>query len=846
MAGVWLMLLDYVCRLTWALDFSVYKAITRVVIRHDLGAEADFDTMRRVLSKAAAAEVKAAMRAQETGEDGEGFDVSGPVATVPIVGIIAKGMSNIERASHNGTSVEAVQANLRAALAAPSVKSILLYVNSPGGTTDGLADTADLIATVNKQKPVVAFIDDVGASAGYWLAAPASRVIVSQTAQVGNVGVYAVLTDETGTDEIEGRKVHVVRSGIYKGVAEDEITDEQLSHAQMIVDALAGTFFQQVKKGRGLTVAQLKDVSAGRVFVGKGAVAAGLADEVGTITDAMRITTRVGRSGKRAELTDALSGNDATQQLQGVARMESDESETNTAHANATAAAGAGDGDAANTADAAKTNTTASAARGATTTAGGGVPNPAEVIAAAASESSAGTVDAGAVADDKVRVQAIANLGQRFGVDPAKTMAAMTGTTSVESFQAAILADMHAAAQPVEHVVVGTDLNLESFVPAAVDSILVRNNVPCAEPHPRHTEFMGRTLLDIADDHLSMFNVPTRKMRPHERATMVMKPASYMPPTLAFGGGGVGGHTTSHFPAILRDATGKSVEAGYGEAPQTWPAWMRRRRGITDFKQVRVIKLGEFPALAHVPEGGTYEYATVGEFEEVYTVAKYGRKISITWEAIVNDDQDGLSAMPMRMGFAAARLETAIAYGPLINTLLGAVMGDSVSLFDAAHNNLLTGGAITVANLAIANTALRLQTGISGTVKIDVPMSYLIVPATLEIGAKQLIASVNDPAITAPTPNPFNQQSNIKPLQVISDAILDTDADYPGAKSTGWYVATNPAGSSHLEVGTLEGYERPSITEIAEGDVDGITYKVRHVIGAAAADFRGIQYNPGP
>jgi signal peptide peptidase SppA len=227
--------------------------------------------------------------------------VSGGIARINIIGPITR-RAGICDGLFGGSNIEAIRAQLREALASAARSGILLYVDSPGGEVSGVADMADEIRAAAQQKPVHAFVDDLGASAAYWLASASSHVTVSQTGKVGSIGVIAVYRDESAKQEKEGVKnVRVVSSQSPKK-AMDLTTDEGLAQMQSHVDNTAELFVNAIAKFRGVPAAAVADdFGQGDVVMGKAAVKRGMADAVGTMSDAMNRLRKGTTKGARAE-----------------------------------------------------------------------------------------------------------------------------------------------------------------------------------------------------------------------------------------------------------------------------------------------------------------------------------------------------------------------------------------------------------------------------------------------------------------------------------------------------------------------------------------------------------------
>jgi|MTBAKSStandDraft_2_1061841.scaffolds.fasta_scaffold06423_7 ClpP class serine protease len=155
------------------------------------------------------------------------------------------------------------------------IKQIVMVFDSPGGEARGIAEMAEMIK--RSKKPVTAYVDGMCASAGYWLASAASRIIVSKTAELGSIG--AVLGIRTDRD-----------SGIVKIVSSqsplkqaDPATEEGRTELQQRIDALAQVFIEDVAENRKVSVETvLSDFGKGGIKIGEQAVAAGMADEIGS------------------------------------------------------------------------------------------------------------------------------------------------------------------------------------------------------------------------------------------------------------------------------------------------------------------------------------------------------------------------------------------------------------------------------------------------------------------------------------------------------------------------------------------------------------------------------------
>lgn len=170
----------------------------------------------------------------------------------------------------------------------PAVKGLLLVIDSPGGTVAGTEDLAAAIRSFAAVKPSVAVIEDLGASAAYWVACSAGKVYANRSALVGSIGAYCVLVDSSKAAEQAGLTVHVVRSADGKGAGEDgtAILPEQLADAQRTIDGMHALFVADVARGRKLQPADAAAVADGRVYGADEALAMKLIDGIATADEA--------------------------------------------------------------------------------------------------------------------------------------------------------------------------------------------------------------------------------------------------------------------------------------------------------------------------------------------------------------------------------------------------------------------------------------------------------------------------------------------------------------------------------------------------------------------------------
>lgn len=212
---------------------------------------------------------------------GKLYSMMGNVAVIPVRGVLTK----TANWWNGGTAVVDVSRALALAAVDGEAKSIVLYIDSPGGSVDGISDLSDAVHSAVEEKPVVAFASGMMASAAYWVGCAASRIVASQDAIVGSIGVYTILQDVSKMMSTMGINHEIVRTGKYKGaeVPLFPISKESREQAQAMADSFHTLFVQKVADFRGMSPKQVSALADGRVYVGQAAVERGLADEIGTL-----------------------------------------------------------------------------------------------------------------------------------------------------------------------------------------------------------------------------------------------------------------------------------------------------------------------------------------------------------------------------------------------------------------------------------------------------------------------------------------------------------------------------------------------------------------------------------
>lgn len=205
----------------------------------------------------------------------------GGVATIPIDGPIFR-KANLFTSMSGATSIEILAKDFTTALHNPQVRAILLAIDSPGGEVTGVHEFADMVHAARGVKPVVAYVEGLGASAAYWIASACDSIICDPTAMLGSIGVIAALDNSSDPNQI------TFVSAKSPNKHPDMATDAGRVQIQALIDATAEVFISDVARNRGVTAeAVVERFGAGGLKVGADAVSAGLADKLGSYEQAL-------------------------------------------------------------------------------------------------------------------------------------------------------------------------------------------------------------------------------------------------------------------------------------------------------------------------------------------------------------------------------------------------------------------------------------------------------------------------------------------------------------------------------------------------------------------------------
>ena len=213
------------------------------------------------------------------------------VAVVEIEGIILDGGQAVRDLREHGDN--------------PSVKAVVVRINSPGGVVAPTQEIFSAIQRLRKAgKPVVASLGAVAASGGYYIATACDRVYANPGTLTGSIGVVMQMANVQGLLKKVGVEYVVIKSGAFKDVGNfsRQMTPAERQILQALLDDVYGQFVDAVAEGRGL---ERKDVLAfadGRIYSGQQAQALKMVDELGGYEDAIEAAAKLANISGRPKI----------------------------------------------------------------------------------------------------------------------------------------------------------------------------------------------------------------------------------------------------------------------------------------------------------------------------------------------------------------------------------------------------------------------------------------------------------------------------------------------------------------------------------------------------------------
>jgi signal peptide peptidase SppA len=210
---------------------------------------------------------------------------TGAVAVLPLHGPIFP-RANLMTEMSGATSLEQFRAQFDSLVKNPMISSIVLDIDSPGGSAAMVEETAQMVRSARDVKPIIACANHLCASAAYYIGAQASQFFGTDSAYVGSIGTYLVHEDQSEKNRQEGIKVTYISAGENKvdGNPDEPLSDSARQHMQQIVNEANNRFLNAVAQGRGVSIDQVRDnYGGGKVFGAETALELGMIDGIQTL-----------------------------------------------------------------------------------------------------------------------------------------------------------------------------------------------------------------------------------------------------------------------------------------------------------------------------------------------------------------------------------------------------------------------------------------------------------------------------------------------------------------------------------------------------------------------------------
>jgi len=218
--------------------------------------------------------------------------VTDGVAVIDIRGVMLAAPDVFDEMFGGFVNTRSVQKQVEAAADDRAVKAIILRIDSPGGSVDGLAELGDAVSRARHQKPVIAQVEGLCASAAFYAASAASEISAGRMDLIGSIGTIVTIYDVSAAFKTAGIKTIVIASGQLKGTATlgTELTSAEEVYLRDIVNKYFDDFRRTVFSGRGRFIGpgEWAEIASGKVYVTSDAMKLGLVDRIGTFAGTMR------------------------------------------------------------------------------------------------------------------------------------------------------------------------------------------------------------------------------------------------------------------------------------------------------------------------------------------------------------------------------------------------------------------------------------------------------------------------------------------------------------------------------------------------------------------------------
>lgn len=783
--------------------WQIYEPAMQAMLAGRRSAVVDLlpDSALMIMSRMAGAQTPNSSALTSTDRDPPTTRMIGSVAVLPIAGVMQPKPNYVTR-YYGGTSTEIIERDFRAALGSDQVRAIVLYCDSPGGSALGNEELARAIHAARGTKPIVAFVRGLCASAAYYVASAADRIVASPSSLIGSVGTIMVHAEASRYLEEIGFGVTVLTFGDKKGHGNqyEKLKPEARVTLQKLVDDCGTQFVTAVARNRGASVANVRErFGGGQVFLADEARTRGLVDAVGEWEPLLAelsgsVSTQLPARNQAANQANhqpviqpasvtASKSSDRNQENAVVNKIKawlfahgliaSLEASDEVALAAASAYL-AGRGQAVPEGEekllaALKGMPTASGAA-ATSPAPSPSPQPAAGAPAnnvqAAHDREVAEARAASRVEERERVRKIRSRGRVLGISEERIEEACNSDQTDAQILAAWTDQLAAENAPVTAPASGTGVQggaggagggvirvaadgHERYMADATLAALLHlgqgDAIPEAQVTPQIRQLANAPLIVHAEQCLRAAGV---RYDPYDREATAQQ-------ALAMGGyerltiradGGIAYNRPGAFPDLLSALATKILDAGVEAADTSYQDYTGLWPGdLPDFKPAPVVAKGQVGELDEVLDAEAFKEAKLDqECLSYMQLARFGNQVALTPYLLANDD---LSAFMEDLLGLSEGWELTVNRGCLRLVAGNVTLLDNLALYHSTHANLIT----TPGNEGPSTTSwnemqklMAAQQTIGNKARTRARLSVALVTPKHEVAAVQTFAPMRD------------------------------------------------------------------------------------------------------
>ena len=244
--------------------------------------------------------------------------ILGNVAVMHIAGVITK-RYDFWTWYFDGTSADMIRDAAIELSSMEEIDTVVLNVDSPGGSVLGVADAAEAVYQLGKKKKTISVANSMMASAAYYIGSAAKKVYATPDAMVGSIGVYNAFLNFAGLLEKEGISYEVFRAGEYKHKPNsyEPVDDKGRKSMQASVDAYYTQFVQAISKHRKIDMNEALKMADGSVQIGTDAAETNMIDGVASteevVEKAIKSESSSGSMGVFSAMFNRIKGESSTE-----------------------------------------------------------------------------------------------------------------------------------------------------------------------------------------------------------------------------------------------------------------------------------------------------------------------------------------------------------------------------------------------------------------------------------------------------------------------------------------------------------------------------------------------------